>query len=147
MSADATVPPMQRMAALMVALTSVTPLVVATTLVPAAAGMGTHRQLGLPSCTWPMFFGIPCFTCGMTTSFAHAVRGEWLGALWAQPGGFLLALLCALATVVAGWCAILGQPVHRLVRPLARGRTAAIAVAMLVVAWGWKILVVRGGTA
>jgi hypothetical protein len=147
MVSAATMPPMQRLAALLVACAGLAPLAVATTLVPAAAGMGTHLQLGLPSCTWPMFFGIPCFTCGMTTSFAHAVRGEWLAAMWAQPGGFLLAMACALVAVVAGWCAILGQPVHRLFRPLARGRTAIVAGVVLAAAWGWKILVARGGAA
>jgi hypothetical protein len=121
--------------------------VVATALVPAVAGMGTHRQLGLPSCTWPSFFGIPCITCGMTTSFAHAVRGQWLRALEAQPAGFLLAILCAMAVVIGAWSALAGQPVHRLLRPLARGRTAIVATALLVTAWGWKIAVTRGGAA
>jgi hypothetical protein len=145
MNALAAMTPSKRLLALAVAATAAAPLVVAATLVPAAAGMGTHRQLGLPSCTWPAFFGIPCITCGMTTSFAHAVRGEWLRAFVTQPAGFLLALLCAIAVVTAGWSALAGQPVHRLLRPLARGRTAIVATVLLVAAWGWKIAAVRGG--
>jgi hypothetical protein len=83
----------------------------------------------------------------MTTAFAHTVRGDWLAAMWVQPGGFLLAVSCALVAVVAGWCGLLGQPVHRLFRPLVRGRAAIVAGVVLAAAWGWKILVARGGAA
>lgn len=137
----------ERLAAIAAAMLAAAPLVVACGLVPAASGMGTHLQLGLPSCTWPSFFGIPCVTCGMTTSFAHAVRGQWLAAILAQPAGFLLALACALCVVTGCWSGLLGQPVHRLFRPLARGRTAVVAGALLLAAWGWKITVSRGGVA
>ena len=137
----------ERLAAVAVALLAAVPLVVACGLVPAASGMGTHLQLGLPSCTWPTFFGIPCVTCGMTTAFAHAVRGQWLAAIVSQPAGLALALSCALAAVTGLWSGLLGQPVHRLFRPLARGRTALVAGALLVAAWGWKIAMARGGSA
>ena len=36
--------------------------------------METHRQLGLPPCTFYLLTGVPCPSCGMTTSFALLVR-------------------------------------------------------------------------
>src|SRR5205085_6174191 len=38
--------------------------------------MGTHRQLGLPPCNFQRLTGLPCPSCGMTTSFALLVRGD-----------------------------------------------------------------------
>ena len=51
-------------------------LAVAAWLEPSPTGIGTHQQLGLPPCTFWMLFGRPCPTCGMTTSWAHLVRGQ-----------------------------------------------------------------------
>lgn len=134
----------QRLAALGVAALGAAPLVVAATLVPAVAGMGTHRQLGLPSCTWPVAFGIPCITCGMTTSFALAVRAQFVAAAAAQPAGLLLAIVAALAVVVGLWGALSGRPVHRMLQPFARVRMLVVAGVVLGLAWGWKIAVARG---
>lgn len=134
----------ERLVAIALALVLAAPLVVAATLEPAAGGLGTHRQLGLPACGWPVAFGLPCVTCGMTTAFAHAVRGELLASLWAQPAGALLAFLSALGVVVCGWDAVSGRPVHALLTPLLRGRTAWVAAGVLVAAWGWKVLQSRG---
>ena len=68
---------------------------VARTLNPSPAGHGTHQQLGLPPCSFVMMFAYPCPTCGMTTAFAHTVRGNLPAALSAHPGGLLLSLATA----------------------------------------------------
>jgi len=137
----------ERAIALAIAIASAVPLGVAVTLVPSASGMGTHRQLGLPSCTWPAFFGIPCITCGMTTAFALAVRGSVVSAFLVQPAGALLCGLVAVGAVVAAWSAVSGRPVHRLLLPLARPRSAWVSAGLLAAAWIWKIASVRGGAA
>jgi hypothetical protein len=72
-------------------------LAVAAWLEPSPIGMGTHQQLGLPPCTFWMVFGRPCPTCGMTTSWAHLVRGNVVGAFRANAGGALLAMLAIVA--------------------------------------------------
>ena len=61
-------------------------------LAPSKQGLGTHQQLGLPPCSMRVIFSIRCPACGMTTSWAHFVRGEWISSLQANPGGFLLAI-------------------------------------------------------
>jgi hypothetical protein len=61
-----------------------------------ARRLETHRQLGLPECTFKVITGKPCPSCGMTTSFALFVRGDWLNSLKANYVGTLLAMFCVL---------------------------------------------------
>lgn len=69
----------------------------------------THTQLGLPPCTFKTFTGgMPCPSCGMTTSFALLVRGDLWHSLQANAAGTSLALfgmifvLWAVASVARG---------------------------------------------
>jgi hypothetical protein len=59
-----------------------------------ARQMETHRQLGLPPCTFKVLTRLPCPSCGMTTSFALLVRGDVWNSLRANAVGTLLAGLC-----------------------------------------------------
>jgi len=54
--------------------------------------METHRQLGLPPCTFKALTGLPCPSCGMTTSFALLVRGDVWNSVRANFAGTALAL-------------------------------------------------------
>jgi Protein of unknown function (DUF2752) len=63
--------------------------------------MATHRQMGLPPCTFFATPGLPCPSCGMTTSFALLVRGDVANSLRADAVGTLLALFCL--TLIL-WC-------------------------------------------
>jgi hypothetical protein len=54
---------------------------------------GTHQQLGLPTCTFKLATGLPCPTCGMTSSFALFVRGDVVNSLRANAAGTVLAVL------------------------------------------------------
>lgn len=78
----------------------IAPLLVAAWLRPSPTGFGTHRQLGLPPCTFVWLFGIRCPSCGMTTAWSHAVRGHWLRAAECNAGG---AVLAAVAMLVGPW--------------------------------------------
>ena len=105
-------------------------LSVAAFLEPDPRGLGTHQQFGLPPCTFRFLFGRPCPTCGMTTSWAHLVRGQPIGALGANVGG---ALLATLAVVSVPWLAA----------SAARGRWLGWAPNSIVMAWvGLAILLV-----
>ena len=53
--------------------------------------------MGLPPCTFVVLFGRRCPSCGMTTAWAHLVRGEVAGAFEANVGGALLGLLALVA--------------------------------------------------
>jgi len=82
--------------------------VVAARLQPSARGLGTHQQLGLAPCSLVVMTGFPCPTCGMTTSFAYAVRGRFIAAFRTQPAGMLAAIgtliiaLAATGSIAAG---------------------------------------------
>ncbi|MEM6689886.1 MAG: DUF2752 domain-containing protein [Planctomycetota bacterium] len=66
-------------------------LVVARFLSPSPRGLGTHQQLGLPPCSLRVMLGIECPACGMTTSWSHFTRGQWIDALHANYAGVMLA--------------------------------------------------------
>jgi hypothetical protein len=66
-----------------------------------ARRMATHRQLGLPPCTFYLLTGMPCPSCGMTTSFALLIRGDVINSLRANAAGTLLAIFCLL---LIPWC-------------------------------------------
>ena len=70
---------------------------------PDSRGFGTHQRLGLPPCSVRFLFGIPCPTCGMTTSFSNFVRGRFVDSIHANAAGFALACVCALQIP---WCVV-----------------------------------------
>jgi hypothetical protein len=95
-----------RVVAVAMAASIITVFAVAGGLTPDEKGYGTHRQLGLPSCQFRELTGLNCPQCGMTTSFAHIVRGEIAEAWRVNPCGPLLAALLGL--IVLPWCLIAG---------------------------------------
>ena len=104
-------------------------LVTAACLTPNPRGMGTHRQLGLPSCTFVQWFGVRCPSCGMTTSWAHLVRVHVASAFRANAGG---ALLAAVAMTCGPWLLISGLRGRWLVGP--PREMAMLAVGLTIVA-------------
>jgi hypothetical protein len=56
--------------------------------------VATHRQLGLPPCTFYAVTRLPCPSCGMTSSFALLAHGDPWNSLKANAVGTLLALFC-----------------------------------------------------
>ncbi len=127
-------------------------LIVAAYLAPDPAGVGTTVRVGLPPCEFLERTGIPCAGCGLTTSFNHAVRWQWLHAIWVQPLGAALAFAAALAVWIAGYIATTGRPVHGLIARGFAGHGVSLVVGIVgfaIAAWGWKIaltLLDRAGT-
>jgi hypothetical protein len=111
---------------------------VAAWLTPAAAGHGTHAQLGMAPCPWAANFNVPCPTCGMTTAFAQAANGDLLASVRSQPMGALLSLAMAAGFWAAVHVAVtgshLGSVCARLLRP---GVIWAVAGAVAA-AWAYK---------
>ncbi len=65
-------------------------LALGTWVRPDPRGFGSHEQLYHIPCGFRAAFGIPCPTCGMTTSFAYMMRLEVVKAFFAQPFGILV---------------------------------------------------------
>jgi Protein of unknown function (DUF2752) len=117
----------------------VTLLVTAACLTPNPHGMGTHRQLGLPPCTIVQWFGIRCPSCGMTTSWAHLLRGDAVSAFRANAGG---ALLAAGAMICGPWLLVSGVRGRWLVAPPHEGATLAgglVIVAVTLIDWTLRV--------
>ncbi len=84
-------------------------LVTAARLTPAAEGLGTHQQLGLPPCSSIVLFGVRCPACGMTTSWSHFMHGSLWMAAKVNLGGTILAVTALLSAIVLPIISIRGQ--------------------------------------
>jgi hypothetical protein len=130
-----------RVIAFAIAVGALAVLLTATRITPSASGMGTHLELGLQNCGFLSRTGLPCPSCGMTTSFAHFVRGNAVASAYVQPMGFVLAVLAALAVWGGAYIAITGRPAYRVLRALPG---VPVVVGLFVIAiggWAWKIFI------
>jgi len=133
---------MHRAIAMGAALLAMGVLVTASELVPSPTGMGTHEVLGLRACSFVGLAGLPCPSCGMTTSFAHFANGNWAVSVYTQPMGFALAVLAGITVWAGGYAAITGRPVWRVLRAVP-GMVIVISILSLAVTgWAWKIYLV-----
>jgi hypothetical protein len=137
------VPRSERILALLLAAGCLAMLVVAASLTPAAAGHGTHEQLGLPACAWAAGLDTPCPTCGMTTAFAAAANRRPLQAVAIQPMGALLALATAALFWGAGHVALFGSRLGTVAGRWSRPRVLWIVAALFAAAWIYKIVTWR----
>lgn len=129
----------RRLGFLLLAAASLAPLVIATTITPSPEGHGSHTQLGMPVCGWAIAYGKPCITCGMTTSFAHAVRLDLVSAFTCQPFGLVLAILCGVTFWASLHSAFTGSSLAtRLLRLLISPAIAWGLALGAALAWGYK---------
>lgn len=89
-----------RIGVLLAGLALLAILATARWLTPNPRGLGTHEQLGLPPCGFYLWYGLPCPSCGMTTSWAWLARGELEAACRQHFGG---ALLGGFSFLLGGW--------------------------------------------
>jgi len=79
-------------------------LAVAAWLAPGARLAGTHEQLGLPPCPSRLILGIPCPSCGLTTSFALMAEGRLGRAFMAHYfGPVLFAAMVGYGVLLGGF--------------------------------------------
>lgn len=132
--------PRPRLLALVLLLPCVALLGTAAWLSPSPDGMGTHTQLGLPECGFKLGTGVPCPTCGMTTSFAHAASADLFAAFATQPLGALLALGTAMLLVASLWSLVTGMNLAPLGRAFSDRRAFLGIGALILLAWGYTVL-------
>jgi hypothetical protein len=104
-------------------------------------GIGTHTQLGLQRCQFEVRTGLPCPSCGFTTSVSYFAHGNVVASLYLQPMGFVIAVICAAGVWVGGYIAVTGRPVHRLVGMLPDRKWLAVLLTIAVGGWAWKIFI------
>ncbi|WP_417851554.1 DUF2752 domain-containing protein [Thalassoglobus sp.] len=112
----------------------------ASTVDPDPRGFGTHQQFGFPPCSFRVFIGVPCPSCGGTTSVAYFVRGQWIDSLKSNTAVFVLAFLglvylpWSLLSLKAGRLLGVVTPSHFVV-------TILVTLSVIaVVQWGWRLL-------
>lgn len=119
-------------------------LAAAVWIQPDTRGLGSHQQFGMPPCASIVLFGIPCPTCGMTTAFAHTVRGELGSAFFVQPAGFMLALATIAAATLSLAALLTGKVWH--VNWYRVPPTRVTIAVLLVVLGGWIFKIATGTT-
>ena len=107
---------------------------------PDARGHGTHEQLGLAPCSWPIVYGVPCPTCGVTTAATHLIHLEPIAALATQPFGVFLAVLGLFVAALALWSLVRGRSFVERVARMPYGTLFGVAIVMLLLGWGWTWL-------
>jgi len=108
-------------------------------LTPNPRGIGTHEQLGLPPCMFLKLTGIPCPSCGLTTSVAYAAHLQFSASFVTQPFGLLIALIAFVSIPVA--FVLLVSPSNWALRIPDRSSTLAtyVLIAAYGLAWIFKI--------
>jgi len=100
---------------------------------------GPHRQLGLPPCHFQSLLGLPCPSCGMTTSVSLCMHGDFAAAMRVNWAGVVVTVLgvlttgCLILTAISG-CSPLGLSPDRAVQWLAISGAAAAVFRYLGVA-------------
>jgi hypothetical protein len=116
-------------------------LIVAAGLTPASGGTATHLQLGMAPCGFLVRTNLPCPACGMTTSFAWFARGNLLASFYIQPMGMVLAVLCGWCVWGAGYVAVTGRPVFRVLSVFPDKVYLYPLLTLAIVGWAWKIYI------
>ncbi|MDX1925344.1 MAG: DUF2752 domain-containing protein [Pirellulaceae bacterium] len=114
-------------------------LITARCLEPATDGFGTHQQLGLPPCTSVALFGLRCPSCGMTTSWSLATRGELLAAGRVNCGGLLLAIIAMAYLPASCYFTWRGRSTRGGWFSLALGISILTSLAIAIAQWLWRL--------
>ncbi|MDP7004888.1 MAG: DUF2752 domain-containing protein [Phycisphaerales bacterium] len=134
----------RRLHALGLAISLIAILCVAFFLSPSSKGVGTHQQLGLPSCGWILAADVPCPTCGMTTAWAYTVRGDLISAFEAQPMGMITAIIAVIVAIAALGTLIFGYSYQALFYRFPPSKIIILVIVVSLLSWVYKILVHRG---
>lgn len=126
------------------ALAALSVLTLALGLRPSTDGHGTHTRLGLPPCGWVVVFHKPCPTCGMTTAFSHAAKGDFLTALRTQPMGLVLVVGTATAFWTGAHAAASGARVWPALALFNRRWVYMTLITAFLGAWIYKIITWTG---
>lgn len=129
---------------LVVAGSSVALLLIARLLRPSVDGVGTHRQLGLPPCAFLHFTSVPCPSCGLTTSVAHAARLHFYESVITQPFGLVVFISAVLGIPLSIYFIYRRVPWSNLNRLRGRNLVIYLMIALFILSWLYKIAAMKG---
>lgn len=104
----------------------------------------SDRQGLWQGCPTKQLLHIPCPSCGTTRSIMLIIKGEWLGALYTNPLGFLAA---ALLVIVPVWICIdlirnsssMLNTYNRVILQINKPRTYIPCIILLIANWIWNL--------
>jgi Protein of unknown function (DUF2752) len=129
---------------LIVAGSSIALLLIARLLRPSVDGVGTHRQLGLPPCAFLHFTSVPCPSCGLTTSVAHAARLHFYESVITQPFGLVVFISAVLGIPLSIYFIYRRVPWSNLNRLRGRNLVIYLMIALFILSWLYKIAAMKG---
>lgn len=133
-----------RLLGLMLFIPTASLLGVAAWVSPDAEGHGTHTQLGMAPCGFVERTGLPCATCGMTTSFAHAADGNLISSFITQPAGAVLAVTTAMVCLFSFYAMLMGVNLLPIFRITWKPKIIILFGVLVMGAWIYKIAVFQG---
>ena len=86
-------------------------LAVGLSLTARSKGDGTHVQMGLPACRSMVVDGVPCPTCGLTTSVTAAAHGDFAASARANVFGTMLFFAIVLSGTIGILQALSGRDI------------------------------------
>ena len=123
----------------------VSAVVVGTWLTPDHSGVGTHTALGFPPCGFYTITGIPCPTCGVTTSFVLAAHLRFEESFLVQPLGFLVFIAVCLSALATGGTLLMGKSLFKLKLKVNGYKIAFLLIVIVLSSWCYKIVIVLKG--
>ncbi len=134
-------PVSQRLLWLSVVAGSLAVLAVAAGIEPDLRGYGSHTQLGLPPCGFLLLTGAPCPGCGLTTAFAHGIRGQWAMAASANPLGLALFLIVCACIPLGVTAALRSWSLGDVIDRFSLNRWALAVAGCAIVVWALRFAV------
>jgi hypothetical protein len=119
-------------------------LITSRLLQPSSNGVGTHEQLGLPACPFLRLTGLPCPSCGLTTSFAHAARFHFIESFLVQPFGLIAFCLTALAIPLSLYLVRRRIPWSNFIHARHTDSLIYLLIVLYLLSWCYKIMVMKG---
>jgi len=112
-------------------------------MTPSPTGVGTHQQFGLPACLMLTLTGIPCPSCGLTTSFSHAAHLEFSQAVQVQPFGLLVFFLAVASIPISILIMTRHKPFSDLLFSRSANRIMYWLLSLYIVSWIYKIILMN----
>jgi hypothetical protein len=110
---------------------------------PDPRGFGTHERLGLPPCKPMLWWNVPCPGCGVTTSVALAAHGRFWASIRNQPFGFIVAMAVPAFAAWCLWHALRGRDLNNALHSVRVGRWGFVLAGAMMLAWIYKVALVR----
>ena len=100
------------------------------------------RLFGL--CGFKQKYGLPCPTCGMTTSVLAFAQGRFLDSFYIQPAGAIFCCILVITALMALITAVFGVYFRFLVRMAKRLKVRyVIFLLLIIIASGWAVTLAR----